>query len=69
MLTATQELCERNSVAENSEHGSQLQFSILNRLINVRVFLRLLRELLHQTTTVFTLLNNLLQITLRNLER
>ena len=67
MLIAALELCERNSRAESSEHGPQLWFSVLDRLMNARGFLRLSRELPNHATAVSSVLNDLLQLTMQRM--
>jgi len=67
MLFAALELCERNSSTEQSENGPQLWFSILDRLICAKGFLRLSRELPHHSHIISYVLNDLLQLTMQRM--
>jgi len=68
MLTVALDLCERNSGSSAiNEHGSQLWFNVLDRLINARGFLRLSKELPEHSTVMFNILSDLLRITMQRM--
>ena len=67
MLFAALELFERNSSTELSENGPQLWFNILVRLIFVKGFLRLSRELPHHSHIISYVLNDLLHLTMQRM--
>ena len=68
ILTFGLDLCERNSGStSNSEHGSQLWFNVLDRLINAKGFLRLSKELPEHSDIMFNLLSDLLRMTMQRM--
>ena len=68
ILTFGLDLCERNSgSSSNSEHGSQLWFNVLDRLINAKGFLRLSKELPEHSDIMFNVLSDLLRITMQRM--
>jgi len=52
---------------QQSEHGSQLWFNVLDRLINAKGFLRLSREQPEHSTTMLHVLSDLLRITMQRM--
>jgi len=68
ILTVALDLCERNSgPTAKSEHGSQLWFNVLDRLINAKGFLRLVKELPEHAEVMSKVLSELLQITMQRM--
>ena len=68
ILTFGLDLCERNSGASsNSEHGSQLWFNVLDRLINAKGFLRLSKELPEHSAIMLNVLSDLLGMTMQRM--
>eukprot|EP01083_Nonionella_stella_P075429 205069_1 len=68
MLTVALDLCERNSgPSSNSEHGSQLWFNVLDRLINAKGFLRLSKELQEHSAIMLDVLSDLLRMTMHRM--
>jgi len=69
ILVVALDLCERNSghEAAKREHGSQLWFNVLDRLINAKGFLRLAKELPQHAQVVSTVLSELLQLTMQRM--
>jgi len=66
MLTVALDLCDRNS-SPKSEHGSQLWFNVLDRLINAKGFLRLAKELPEHARIMHDVLRELLQQTMQRM--
>jgi len=52
---------------QQSEHGSQLWFNVLDRLINAKGFLRLSKELPEHSTIMLQVLSDLLRITMQRM--
>jgi hypothetical protein len=68
ILTVTLDLCERNSGSSfKTEHGSQLWFNVLDRLINAKGFLRLSKELPEHAAIMMTVLSDLLKMTMQRM--
>ena len=72
LLIVGLDICERNSSGSSSaviktEHGSQLWFHILDRLINAKAFLRLSKELPHHSKVMLKVLSELLQLTMQRM--
>ena len=68
ILTFGLDLCERNSGASSQhEHGSQLWFNVLDRLINAKGFLRLTKELPEHSTIMLNVLSDLLRTTMQRM--
>eukprot|EP00550_Attheya_septentrionalis_P011433 CAMPEP_0198305396 /NCGR_PEP_ID=MMETSP1449-20131203/57882_1 /TAXON_ID=420275 /ORGANISM="Attheya septentrionalis, Strain CCMP2084" /LENGTH=1809 /DNA_ID=CAMNT_0044007929 /DNA_START=135 /DNA_END=5564 /DNA_ORIENTATION=- len=69
ILIVALDLCERNSGATSakSEHGSQLWFNVLDRLINAKGFLRLAKELPDHCKIMSDLLKELLLMTMQRM--
>ena len=69
ILVVALDLCERNSGSYNSqaEHGSQLWFNVLDRLINAKGFLRLVNEQRDHARLMEEVLNDLLRITMQRM--
>ena len=69
ILIVALDLCERNSgtASTRSEHGSQLWFNVLDRLINSKGFLRLSKEQPEHATVVGGVLSELLQLTMQRM--
>lgn len=68
ILTFGLDLCERNSGSSSqTEHGSQLWFNVLDRLINAKGFLRLSKELPEHSTLMLDVLSDLLRITMQRM--
>ena len=69
MLVVALDLCERNSgvSSPHSEHGSQLWFNVLDRLINAKGFLRLSKELPSHAKVMAGVLGDLLQLTMQRM--
>lgn len=69
MLVVALDLCERNSGASlpQSEHGSQLWFNVLDRLINAKGFLRLSKEQPSHAKVMDGVLGDLLQLTMQRM--
>jgi hypothetical protein len=68
ILTFGLDLCERNSSPNHkNEHGSQLWFNVLDRLINAKGFLRLSKEIDEHAEIMTKLLNDLLTLTMQRM--
>ncbi|GFH54581.1 hypothetical protein CTEN210_11057 [Chaetoceros tenuissimus] len=68
ILTFGLDLCERNSGPNHkNEHGSQLWFNVLDRLINAKGFLRLSKEIDEHAEIMTNLLNDLLTLTMQRM--
>ena len=69
ILTVALDLCERNSSSSsnNSGHGSQLWFNVLDRLINAKGFLRLSKESPEHSEIMLNVLSNLLKMTMERM--
>jgi len=69
ILVVALDLCERNSGSYNSqaEHGSQLWFNVLDRLINAKGFLRLANEQREHARMMEQVLNDLLRLTMQRM--
>ena len=69
MLVVALDLCERNSGTSSplSEHGSQLWFNVLDRLINAKGFLRLSKEHPAHAKIMAGVLGDLLQLTMQRM--
>jgi hypothetical protein len=69
ILVVALDLCERNSGATSSrtEHGSQLWFNVLDRLINAKGFLRLSKEQPAHAKVMAGVLSQLLQLTMQRM--
>jgi Region in Clathrin and VPS. len=68
ILTFGLDLCERNSgPSSNNDHGSQLWFNVLDRLMNSRSFLRLSKELPEHSEIMYNVLSDLLKMTMQRL--
>jgi WD40 repeat protein len=68
ILTFGLDLCERNSgPSSNNDHGSQLWFNVLDRLMNSRSFLRLSKELPEHSEIMFNVLSDLLRMTMQRM--
>lgn len=68
ILTFGLDLCERNSgTSSQTEHGSQLWFNVLDRLINAKGFLRLSKELPEHSSMMLDVLSDLLRITMQRM--
>lgn len=68
-LVVALDLCERNTSVSKarSEHGSQLWFNILDRLLNANGFLRLSKELPGHAAAMATLLSELLELSMQRM--
>jgi len=69
ILVVALDLCERNSGSYNAqtEHGSQLWFNVLDRLINAKGFLRLANEQRDHARMMEQVLNDLLRLTMQRM--
>eukprot|EP00557_Chaetoceros_sp_GSL56_P012850 CAMPEP_0176481546 /NCGR_PEP_ID=MMETSP0200_2-20121128/2883_1 /TAXON_ID=947934 /ORGANISM="Chaetoceros sp., Strain GSL56" /LENGTH=1954 /DNA_ID=CAMNT_0017877769 /DNA_START=49 /DNA_END=5913 /DNA_ORIENTATION=+ len=68
ILTFGLDLCERNSgPSSNNDHGSQLWFNVLDRLMNSRSFLRLSKELPEHSEVMYNVLSDLLRMTMQRM--
>jgi hypothetical protein len=69
ILVVALDLCERNSgtFATRSEHGSQLWFNVLDRLINAKGFLRLSKEQPEHSKVMAGVLSELLRLTMQRM--
>ncbi|KAL7557061.1 hypothetical protein ACA910_009897 [Epithemia clementina (nom. ined.)] len=69
ILVVALDLCERNSGSYNAqtEHGSQLWFNVLDRLINAKGFLRLVNEQREHARMMENVLNDLLRLTMQRM--
>ncbi len=71
ILTVALDVCERNSGSFSSrtvtEHGSQLWFNVLDRLINAKGFLRLSKEQLGHAKIMSGVLSELLRMTMQRM--
>ena len=70
ILVVALDLCERNSSSYNAtqtEHGSQLWFNVLDRLINAKGFLRLVNEQREHARMMGDVLNDLLRLTMQRM--
>jgi hypothetical protein len=69
ILVVALDLCERNSgtTSSRSEHGSQLWFNVLDRLINAKGFLRLSKEQPAHAKVMAGVLSQLLQLTMQRM--
>lgn len=69
ILIVALDLCERNSgtFATRSEHGSQLWFNVLDRLINAKGFLRLSKEQPEHSKVMAGVLSELLRLTMQRM--
>ena len=70
ILVVALDLCERNSGSYNAtqtEHGSQLWFNVLDRLINAKGFLRLANEQRDHARMMESVLNDLLRLTMQRM--
>lgn len=69
ILLVALDLCERNSgtLSTRSEHGSQLFFNVLDRLINAKGFLRLSKEQPQHAKIMAGVLSELLQLTMQRM--
>ena len=68
ILIVALDLCERNSgPTAKTENGSQLWFNVLDRLINAKGFLRLVKELPEHAVIMSKVLSELLQLTMQRM--
>lgn len=69
ILVVALDLCERNSgsLSSRTEHGSQLWFNVLDRLINAKGFLRLSKEQPEHAKIMSGVLSELLQLTMQRM--
>ena len=69
ILVVALDLCERNSQANSvrTEHGSQLWFNVLDRLMNAKGFLRLEKEQPEHATVMGRVLSALLHLTMQRM--
>jgi hypothetical protein len=71
ILTVALDVCERNSGSFSSrketEHGSQLWFNVLDRLINAKGFLRLSKEQSTHAKVMAGVLSELLRLTMQRM--
>jgi len=69
ILVVALDLCERNAgtATQHTEHGSQLWFNVLDRLINAKGFLRLSKEQPEYAKVMAGVLSDLLQLTMQRL--
>ena len=71
ILTVALDVCERNSGSSSSrtvtEHGSQLWFNVLDRLINAKGFLRLSKEQTAHAKIMSGVLGELLRMTMQRM--
>lgn len=69
LLVVALDLCERNSRTSSatSEHGSQLWFNVLDRLINAKGFLRLSKEQAGHAKIMASVLSELLRLTMQRM--
>jgi len=69
ILVVALDLCERNSGTSSirTEHGSQLWFNVLDRLINAKGFLRLAKEQPQHAKIMASILSELLQLTMQRM--
>ena len=71
ILTVALDVCERNSGSFSSrtvtEHGSQLWFNVLDRLINAKGFLRLAKEQRAHAKIMSGVLSELLRMTMQRM--
>jgi len=71
ILTVALDVCERNSGSFSSrtetEHGSQLWFNVLDRLINAKGFLRLSKEQPMHAKVMAGVLSELLRLTMQRM--
>ncbi len=69
ILVVALDICERNSgtSTSRSEHGSQLWFNVLDRLINAKGFLRLSKEQPAHAKVMAGVLSQLLQLTMQRM--
>ena len=69
LLVVALDLCERNSrtYSSTSEHGSQLWFNVLDRLINAKGFLRLSKEQAGHAKIMASVLSELLRLTMQRM--
>ena len=69
LLIVALDLCERNSrtYSSASEHGSQLWFNVLDRLINAKGFLRLSKEQAGHAKIMASVLSELLRLTMQRM--
>jgi len=69
LLVVALDLCERNSRTHSSasEHGSQLWFNVLDRLINAKGFLRLSKEQEGHANIMADVLSELLRLTMQRM--
>jgi hypothetical protein len=69
ILVVALDLCERNSgtTSSRTEHGSQLWFNVLDRLINAKGFLRLSKEQPAHAKVMAGVLSRLLQLTMQRM--
>ena len=69
ILVVALDVCERNSgnVSSRTEHGSQLWFNVLDRLINAKGFLRLSKEQPGHAKVMAGVLSELLRMTMQRM--
>ena len=69
ILVVALDLCERNSgtFSSRTEHGSQLWFNVLDRLINAKGFLRLSKEQPGHAKVMAGVLSELLRLTMQRM--
>jgi hypothetical protein len=69
ILIVALDLCERNSgtFSKRTEHGSQLWFNVLDRLINAKGFLRLSKEHPGHAKVMAGVLSELLRLTMQRM--
>jgi hypothetical protein len=69
ILIVALDLCERNSgtFSSRTEHGSQLWFNVLDRLINAKGFLRLSKEQVGHAKVMAGVLSELLRLTMQRM--
>ena len=69
ILVVALDLCERNSgtFSARTEHGSQLWFNVLDRLINAKGFLRLSKEQPGHAKVMAGVLSELLRLTMQRM--
>jgi len=68
ILVVALDLCERNSgPTARIEHGSQLWFNVLDRLINAKGFLRLAKELPQHSRIISVVISDLLQLIMQRM--
>lgn len=67
ILVVALDVCERNSGRSKTQHGSQLWFNVLDRLINAKGFLRLSKEQPAHAKVMAGVLSDLLRLTMQRM--